>query len=118
LVGIFDEDRSDVSFPDTMMRLPVNESIVSKQFLEAVLQSERGRQHMMRSAAGTSGSMKKINRRTLGTCIIPTPLPEVQSRLMSRVDGLRTITDSADAVRRRANDMKKALIEATWGNHK
>ena len=118
LVGIFDENRTDVSFPDTMMRLPVNESIVSKQFLEVVLQSQRGRQHMMRSAAGTSGSMKKINRRTLGTCKIPTPLPEVQALLMSRVDCLRAITGSADAARQSASDVKRALIEFTWGNSK
>lgn len=37
LVGIYDEDTDNVSFPDTMMRLPVNENIVTKQFLEIVL---------------------------------------------------------------------------------
>jgi restriction endonuclease S subunit len=68
LVGIFDEEREDVSFPDTMMRLPVDESRVLRRFLEAVLQSRHGRSHMMRSAAGTSDSMKKINRRTLAGC--------------------------------------------------
>ncbi|MFH1857344.1 MAG: hypothetical protein ABH845_00350, partial [Candidatus Omnitrophota bacterium] len=73
LVGIYDEDKDNVSFPDTMMRLPVNEKVVTKPFLEIVLQSRRGRLHMMKAAAGTSGSMKKINRKTLGSCLISTP---------------------------------------------
>lgn len=109
LVGIFDEERNDVSFPDTMMRLPVNEEQVSKGFLEVVLKSRRGRRHMMRNAAGTSGSMKKINRRTLGTCLIPTPTLHVQERFLNKLHGLREAVNSADAARDCANAMKLAL---------
>lgn len=47
LVGIFDEDRGDVSFPDTMMRLTVDGSRINSHFLELVLRSRRGRFHMM-----------------------------------------------------------------------
>jgi len=103
LIGIFDEDREDVSFPDTMMRLPVDTSRVTKRFLEAVLQSRRGRMHMMRSAAGTSGSMKKINRRTLGTCLIPTPPLKVQDRLLGEILRLRESVDGANGVCRASN---------------
>jgi len=38
---------------------------------------------MMRSAAGTSGSMKKINRQTLGQCLIPTPSLAKQQKLLA-----------------------------------
>ncbi len=99
LVGIFDEDRDDVSFPDTMMRLHFDEDRILKRFLEVVLLSVRGRKHMMRSAAGTSGSMKKINRQTLGECIVPTPPLSVQQVFLKKIDGLRrairAIDDSA-----------------------
>ena len=112
LVGIFDEEREDVSFPDTMMRLPVNESKVLKPFLEAVLQSRHGRLHMMRSAAGTSDSMKKINRRTLGSCVIPTPALSVQQKFLRKLDDLRALAVSTDAARDSAKAFKVALLKA------
>lgn len=89
LVGIFDEEREDVSFPDTMMRMHVDEKRLLKSFLELVLISARGRKHMMRSAAGTSGSMKKINRQTLGQCMIPVPPISAQHRLLENVYSFR-----------------------------
>ncbi len=117
LVGIFDESRDDVSFPDTMIRLPVDEDRVYKPFLEAVLQSRRGRLHMMRSAAGTSGSMKKINRRTLGTCIIPTPTLTVQERLINRLECLRGAIASANVSCGSTKALKLLLIESFLGSH-
>lgn len=112
LVGIFDEERQDVSFPDTMMRLPVNEARVSKRFLEAILQSRRGRLHMMRSAAGTSGSMKKINRRTLGTCLIPTPTLEVQQQLVGKLQLLRQTYKSVSTACYSTKAFKYVLVES------
>ena len=116
-VGIFDEDRDDISFPDTMMRLPVDTSRVSKRFLEGVLQSRRGRLHMMRSAAGTSDSMKKINRRTLGTCLVPTPPLKVQERLLEKILRRRAAVVSANDACSSSNALKRALLETFIGSH-
>jgi type I restriction enzyme, S subunit len=115
LVGIFDEERDDVSFPDTMMRLPVNESKIAKCFLEAVLLSRRGRLHMMRAAAGTSGSMKKINRRTLGTCLVPAPSLVNQEHLLTRLSCIQNTTYRADAARDVTRNLKAALLDALFG---
>ncbi len=90
LVGIFDEERDDVSFPDTMMRLHIDEGKISKRFLELVLSSNRGRKHMMRSAAGTSGSMKKINRQTLGQCLVPIPPFAKQEMILEQAVRIRS----------------------------
>ena len=109
LVGVFDEDRKDVSFPDTMMRLHVDESKVLTRFLEVVLLSTRGRKHMMRSAAGTSGSMKKINRQTLGQCLIPTPPLAIQRKLLKKIDELRIVIDASDTVVESIRATKAAL---------
>ncbi len=81
--GIFDEDRTDVSFPDTMMRLPVNTQKALPDYLELVLLSNRGRRHMMKTASGTSSSMKKINRKTLAEFRFPVPDPATQKRIVS-----------------------------------
>jgi restriction endonuclease S subunit len=63
LVGVFDEDRADVSYPDLMMLVDVDEERIDKHYLELVLLSRKGRAHIRMVAAGTSGSMKKINRK-------------------------------------------------------
>jgi type I restriction enzyme, S subunit len=98
LVGIFDEERSDVSFPDTMMRLSFDERAIDKHYIELVLLSRLGRRHMMRSAAGTSGSMKKINRTTLGSCRVPLPSLRDQRALVSRVGRIQEVSDRTCAV--------------------
>jgi type I restriction enzyme S subunit len=117
LVGIFAEDRDDVSFPDTMMRLPVDTSRVSKRFLEAVLLSRHGRLHMMRSAAGTSSSMKKINRRTLGSCLIPIPPLKEQERLLERFLQLRETERGITDACRASRALKTAILESFFKNH-
>jgi hypothetical protein len=81
--GIFDEDSTDVSFPDTMMRLPVNTQKALPDYLELVLLSNRGRRHMMKTASGTSSSMKKINRKTLAEFRFPVPDLDTQKRIVS-----------------------------------
>jgi type I restriction enzyme S subunit len=112
LVGIFNEEREDVSFPDTMMRLPVDESIVSKRFLQILLQSSRGRLHMMRTAAGTSNSMKKINRRSLNTFKVPVPSMSVQSAVISKVEKVLDLCISAHEACARSMRLKTELIQS------
>ena len=112
LVGIFDEQREDVSFPDTMMRLPVDETIVSKRFLQIVLQSSRGRLHMMRTAAGTSNSMKKINRRSLNTFKVPVPSRSVQADVIAKVEKVRGLCISAHEACSRSVRLKTDLIQS------
>ena len=85
LAGVFDEQRTDVSFPDLMMRVRVDESVILTKYLELVMLSPQGRRHMRRVAAGTSGSMKKINRKGLGALEIPLPSIDVQHQLLGQV---------------------------------
>jgi type I restriction enzyme S subunit len=61
LAGTFSEDRADVSWPDTMMRLRPNPAKLRSVFLERLLRSSEGRKQIQSFAAGTSASMKKIN---------------------------------------------------------
>ena len=61
LAGTFDENRFDVSWPDTMMRLRPDKSMLQPRFLELFLRSTNGRRQIQSFAAGTSASMKKIN---------------------------------------------------------
>ena len=111
LVGIFDEDRTDVSFPDLMMRVEVDEKSVNKQYLELVMLSRRGRTHMQRVAAGTSGSMKKINRTGLGAFMLPLPSLAQQTGIVAQVRSFVRAARDAAARTTSLNALKKNLLD-------
>ncbi len=115
LVGIYNEKRDDVSFPDTMMRMHVDEERVSRPFLEAVLLSNRGRAQMMRFAAGTSGSMKKINRRILGQCLVPTPPLAAQQALLNRLGAIQLVVRHGDSAIAATRALTMAVTNAVLG---
>ena len=94
LAGTFDEDRRDVSWPDTMMRLRPDDSILRTRFLEIFLRSTRGRRQIQSFAAGTSASMKKINGASLRRLVVPTPGPDCQDAITDRTDRLRRARES------------------------
>ncbi|MFB8168372.1 restriction endonuclease subunit S [Kitasatospora purpeofusca] len=81
---IFTEDRSDVSFPDTMMRLHLIDDVLP-EFAEAVLASPHGRKHMKRSAAGSATSMVKINRQSLARLTFPKATASEQKGILDRL---------------------------------
>jgi type I restriction enzyme S subunit len=114
LVGIFAEERDDVSFPDTMMRLHIDEKLVLKPFLEVVLSSNRGRKHMMRSGAGTSNSMKKINRQTLGQCLVPTPPLAKQQKLLDEFATLRSVVRDIEFSVTATRSLKSAMTNSIF----
>lgn len=87
--GIFSDDRDDVSFPDTMMRLRPNPALVRPDFLEALLQTTSAREYLMRIAAGTSASMKKINRANLLQMRLNLPSLDVQEFALGQLCELK-----------------------------
>jgi type I restriction enzyme S subunit len=89
-VGIFNDDRVDVSFPDTMMRLKPNIDLIEPFYLEAVLQTTEAREFLMRIAAGTSASMKKINRANLLKMPLKLPNIDTQRSAIEKLQYLRT----------------------------
>jgi type I restriction enzyme, S subunit len=102
LTGIFDEDRRDVSWPDTMMRLTPNESLVKRRFLELFLRTPAGRSQVQSFAAGTSASMKKINGTNVKKLSIPVPDSNVQDEIVSQTDVLR---ETRESTRRRLSEL-------------
>ncbi len=109
LVGVFNEDRSDVSFPDLMMRVSVNQMRIDSKYLELVMLSPKGRRHMQRVAAGTSGSMKKINRVGLGSLSVPLPSLPNQHRFLKSVVTIDNGIKDASQKLFAEQELKKAL---------
>lgn len=88
-VGIFREEDTPVSFPDTMMRLSPNANLMRTAYLELVLQCPAFRGAIQATAAGTSASMKKINKRNLGAVKVPVVDVDEQDELIATLAALR-----------------------------
>ena len=91
LAGTFDEKRSDVSWPDTMMRLRPDNSMLRSRFLELFLRSTNGRRQIQSFAAGTSASMKKINGRSVRRIVVLLPNLAVQDAIIQRIGIIRRV---------------------------
>ena len=107
-VGIFDQDAENVSFPDTMMRLPVDESLAVPAFVARALMSPQGRRHIRTVAAGTSASMKKINRKGLTSFRLPLPSLLAQQETLAALSPVLGLVDRA----RDAEASTTALVAA------
>jgi len=94
LVGhaaIYNGNPSPCIYSDLMMRVPVDESVASKKFVHWWLQSAPVRDSIMRSAKGTSPTMKKISQKT----VIDIPFPEnislnKQKEVVNQLDQLHS----------------------------
>ncbi len=105
LVGlpmVFPEDRSDVSYPDTMMRISVDPDEFNKDFLELCLRSPHCRRQVQSYAAGTSSSMIKIN----GANIRKVQVPFIQ------IDDQLSIRATVSQFKRLLTDGEKRLNSA------
>jgi restriction endonuclease S subunit len=110
LVGIYDEDRNDISFPDTMMRLILDDSKIDRYFLEQYLLSRKARRKIQGFAAGTSGSMKKINRSHISALEIPLLPLEQQHSIMKMIQKCADGISAAEDRRNKSYELKKQLL--------
>ncbi len=114
-VGIFDEKRDDVSFPDTMMRISADRKIVEPQYLEALLQSTTAREFLMRISAGTSASMKKINRANLLKLELPVPDINIQRVLLRDLAEVNAAMASIETRYAAARNLVARLVNQVAG---
>lgn len=114
-VGIFSDKRDDVSFPDTMMRLRPNPALVRPEFLEALLQTTSAREYLMRIAAGTSASMKKINRANLLQMRLNVPSLDAQDSALGQLQELTKAMAAHKARWKAAQQLAKLIATRTIG---
>lgn len=114
-VGIFSDNRDDVSFPDTMMRLQPNPALVHPHFLEALLQTTSAREFLMRIAAGTSASMKKINRANLLQMRLTVPDLDVQEMALDELQQFKNAIATQKARWDAARQLTKLIAMRTIG---
>jgi type I restriction enzyme, S subunit len=80
-VGMYRDVGAPCIYPDLMMKL-VPSARYLPEFLKLLLQSERTRRQIQNVAVGTSGSMVKINSKTVRALLIPLVEKEEQTRIL------------------------------------
>ena len=112
LPGIFNEDRCDVSWPDTMMRLRPGTSVARPHFLELFLRSASGRRQIESFAAGTSASMKKVNAGAIRQLSIALPSPDTQDAMLGQVGGVMEACASAERRLRTLKRLRSTVLSS------
>jgi type I restriction enzyme, S subunit len=82
-VGVFRGEVESCSYPDLMMRFRPDNTKVHTDYLEVYLKSEEVQKFIQRHAAGTSGSMKKINRAIVESIPVVLPILRQQEEIAS-----------------------------------
>lgn len=111
LVGlpmVFPEDRNDVSYPDTMMRISVDPKTIGTNYLEMCLRSPKCRRQVQSFAAGTSSSMLKINGANLRKVCVPLVPVKQQAEILA---GVAQFTAALAFAQRRYDETRQLQIK-------
>jgi type I restriction enzyme S subunit len=116
----FDGPRDWAIFPDLLIRLRADDSVVDSRFLSAALRSKRGHVQLRRRAKGAAGSMPKIDQEAVGSVLIPLPSGKDQRRIVAQVaaadTGLRQLRAELEAVQLRSAALRRSLLAAAFSD--
>jgi len=105
-------------FPDLLIRLRADESMVTSEYLVAALRSRRVHRALRAKAKGLAGSMPKIDQGAIGGTEVPTvPLPAqaaIVARLKEVDDSAQRFIATAEESRRRAAALRRSLLAAAF----
>jgi type I restriction enzyme S subunit len=95
-IGVFQGGLDNCAYPDLMMRFRPDRKKVNPDYLETYLKSDSAVKFIRQHAAGSSGSMKKINQHTVKS--IPIVLPQIneQVRIADILGAWYQATDKAE----------------------
>jgi len=100
-------------YPDLMMKLRLSEPL-DVDYVYYAMSSEPSRNYLRSHASGTSGTMPKINQKTLKSLPIPIPPLSEQHRIVAKIDQLmalcKTIEQQIDAATLKQTELLDAVI--------
>lgn len=121
LVGtaaMYDGPKDWAIFPDLLIRLRANDSVVTSEYLAAALASERAHQQLRAKAKGLAGSMPKIDQNTIASTLVPIPDIDTQCRITDQLDESKAnfarFQDAIAAGRARISILHKSVITAAY----
>ena len=105
-------------FPDLLIRLRVDESVIDSRYLTAVMRSERLHRELRAKAKGLSSSMPKIDQDAIGTTSVPVPSIVEQLHTIAALDDTTAtysrIRGAVESARRRASSLRSSLFIAAF----
>ncbi|MET8373143.1 restriction endonuclease subunit S [Micromonospora profundi] len=112
-----DPDRDPVAFPDTLIRVRVDKSVVRPEFLALIWNSYRVRRQIEQMARTTAG-IYKINQAMLLDVAIPVPEPDEQDRIIASwkaaVEGMQRLRAALVTATKRATQMRTSLLTTAF----
>lgn len=98
-------------YPDLMMKLRVS-SELDTDYVYFAMSSEAGRDFLRARASGTSGTMPKINQKTLKSLPVPIPPIGEQRRIVAKINRLMNLCCALDAQIDAATSKQTELLDA------
>lgn len=117
LVGtaaLFDVDDEGYIYPDLMIRIRADETIVLSEYLVAVLQSPDSRTFIKNHASGSAGSMPKINQSIVESIPISIPPLDVQRRIVAEIEAERKLVEANRELISRMEAKINAKLAEVW----
>ena len=105
-----DHEPGHLLLSDLTWRLQPSDGALRSDYLAEALMTPRARAAIRATAAGTSGSMKKINRTKLRRLTISRPEHDDQERIAAHLADLRAVCRAERAASRTFRDTRLALI--------
>jgi len=96
VAALYDGENNTYIYPDLMIKIHPRESVVLPEFLWTALSSKEAREYFRENAAGSQGSMPKINQAIVENAIIPLPPIEEQREIVYRVKALFKLADAVE----------------------
>ncbi|MFG1955583.1 restriction endonuclease subunit S [Micromonospora sp. NPDC048830] len=116
--GALVRDQPDpVAYPDTLIRLRVDQSRVRPDFLSAVWNSPLVRRQI-ESMARTTAGIYKVNQKHLESIVLPVPSRDRQSQVCARLDQIKLaqeqLTQGLTVSAMRSTFLRRALLDAAF----
>lgn len=122
LVGtaaLYDGPENFAIFPDLLIRVRVDENIISPRYLTAALRAPSARRYFRAVASGLAGSMPKIDQPRLSALLVPVPALDEQVRLLASLDGqlarLHRVRRTLELTQKRSEIVRRQLLRMTAG---
>lgn len=109
--AVYRGEPSRYIYPDLMMKLRVS-SELDTDYVYFAMSSEAGRDFLRARASGTSGTMPKINQKTLKSLPVPIPPVAEQRRIVAKINRLMDLCCALDAQIDAAPDKQTELLNA------
>lgn len=121
LVGsaaLYDGEPGWAVFPDLLIRLRADPTLMTPQYLALVLQTERCHRALRARAKGLAGSMPKVDQGAIAALELPCPSLDDQNRIVAEADShvasIRTLSDAALAAQRRSRALRCGVLDAAF----